>query len=70
MCAIPPFKTANRIENQAAEFGYFIDARNKCKYPQIPVEFQLAEGYEEWMKNHNAQFDGLDEFLKYLSSNK
>ena len=52
------------------EFGYFIDARNKCKYPQIPVEFQLAEGYEEWMKNHNAQFDGLDEFLKYLSSNK
>lgn len=52
------------------EFGYFIDARNKFKYPQIPVEFQLAEGYEEWMKNHNAQFDGLDEFLKYLSSNK
>ena len=52
------------------EFGYFVDARNRSKYPQIPIEFQLAEGYEEWMKTHKAQFEGLNEFLNYLSSNK
>ena len=52
------------------EFGYFVDARNRSKYPQIPIEFQLAEGYEEWMKIHKAQFEGLNEFLNYLSSNK
>ena len=52
------------------EFGYFVEARNRSKYPQIPIEFQLAEGYEEWMKTHKAQFEGLNEFLNYLSSNK
>lgn len=58
-----------KAEDLWEEFGYFVDVRNRREYPQIPIEYQLAEGYDDWIKNHKALFDGLDEFLKYLSGN-
>lgn len=51
------------------EFGYFVDAKNRKKYPEIPIEAQLAQGYCSWIRNHHAQFDGLDAFLDFISKN-
>lgn len=55
-----------QVEDFWEEFGYFVDTRNRQYYPQIPIESQLAEGYEGWIKNHKAQFKDLDSFLDYV----
>lgn len=61
----------------AAGYCYFLGINSNAfflkdnKKPFIlGLNVPKVTAYEEWMKNHNAQFDGLDEFLKYLSSNK
>lgn len=47
------------------EFIYFVDKNNIADYPEIPVKFQLGNGYEEWLRKHKATFQSFDEFVDY-----
>ena len=46
------------------EFPLFVSGNEVDKYPEIPIKKQLGKAYNEWVKNHKAQFKSFDEFLK------
>ena len=46
------------------EFPLFVSGDEVDKYPEIPIEKQLGKAYDNWCKNHKAQFKSFDEFLK------
>ena len=52
------------------EFIYFVDKNNIDDYPEIPIKFQLGNGYEEWLENHKATFRSFDEFVDYALKDK
>lgn len=45
------------------EFTLFVDKKNVEDYQTIPIKRQLGIHYDEWIKNHKAQFDGFEEFI-------
>lgn len=56
-------------EEMREEFIYFVDKDNIEDYPEIPIKFQLGEGYEGWLKTHKAMFRSFDEFVDYALNN-
>ena len=47
------------------EFPYFIEGKD-CeneKWKCLPIRFQLGLAYNEWKKNHKAQFSSFEDFL-------
>ena len=46
------------------EFPYFVDGSNMDDYPSIPVKHQLGPSLNEWKKNHVAEFESFEDFLK------
>lgn len=48
------------------EFIYFVDKNNISDYPEIPVRFQLDNGYDEWISKHIAPYKSIDEFLNSI----
>ena len=47
------------------EFPYFVDGddgENRV-WKSLPIKFQLDGAYDEWKKNHKAQFSTFNEFL-------
>ena len=46
------------------EFPLFVSGNEVDKYPEIPIKRQLGKAYDEWVKNHKAQFKSFEEFLK------
>ena len=55
------------IHEMKEEFIYFVNAQNVANYKDIiPIEFQLGEAYDDWMKEHDSSlFDSFDSFVEY-----
>lgn len=52
------------VEDFPEEFPYFVSGDEVDKYPQLPIKYQLRQGYEEWQKHHKALFESFDEFIE------
>ncbi len=52
------------------EFIYFVNKNNAAKYEAmgVPIKFQLAKVYDDWMENHKAPFADFEDFLRYVDS--
>lgn len=50
------------------EFIYFVNKQNAKEYEEkgIPIRFQLADAYDDWMENHQPPFDSFEAFLHYV----
>jgi acetyltransferase-like isoleucine patch superfamily enzyme len=46
------------------EFPLFVNGDEADLHPELPIRQQLGTGFEMWRKNHRAQFDGFENFLK------
>lgn len=46
------------------EFPLFVSGNEVDKYPEIPIKKQLGKAYDNWCKEHKADFNSFDEFLK------
>lgn len=46
------------------EFPLFVSGNEVDKYPEIPIKRQLGKAYDNWSKEHKADFNSFDEFLK------
>lgn len=65
------FRSRNGRDPEASElweeFVYFVDKRNIDKYPELPVRRQLGQGYDVWLKKHQASFTSLENFLSSIN---
>ena len=65
------FRSRNGRDPEASElweeFVYFVDKRNIDKYPELPVRRQLGQGYDVWLKKHQASFTSLEKFLSSIN---
>ena len=52
------------------EFIYFVNKENADYYEKlgVPIRYQLADAYDDWINTHHALFDNFDDFLKYVNS--
>lgn len=52
------------------EFIYFVNRDNVDLYEEkgVPVKFQLADAYDEWLAKHESQFRDFDEFIDYVNN--
>lgn len=52
------------------EFIYFVHCDNSADYERqgVPVRFQLAKAYDEWLAEDKAPFQSFEEFLEYANT--
>lgn len=58
------------IEDFLPEFALYIDKRNINNYDLKPIKMRLNEKFDNWIENHEAIFNGFDDFLSYSLNNK
>ena len=60
------FNRAPYIYELYEEFVWFVDGSNYDKYSGLlPLDKQLGNAKEHYIKTHKAPFDGYDDFIKY-----
>lgn len=54
------------------EFIYFVNKDNVEQYEKdgVPVKFQLAGAYDNWLLNHKSMFKNFEEFISYINTKK
>ncbi len=52
------------IEDFREEFPLFVNGNEADHYPTLPICRQLGASFAVWQKNHQAPFDGFEDFLK------
>lgn len=52
------------VEDFWEEFPLFVSGKDVCKYPNLPIKSQLGPIYEHYVKEHIAEFENFEAFLK------
>lgn len=60
------FGRAANLQEMKEEFIYFVNKNNISKYHEIPIEFQLGNGFDHWLNTHQSKFDSFKEFIAYV----
>ena len=56
------------IDDFRSEFGLYIDSHNIKDYDVDPIKYRLKEKFEYWLVNHQARFNGFDDFIKNIEN--
>ena len=51
-----------------SEFGLYIDSHNIKDDDVDPIKYRLKEKFEYWLVNHQARFNGFDDFIKNIEN--
>lgn len=57
------------VEDFWEEFPLFVSGKDVDKYPNLPIKSQLGPIYEHYVKEHIAEFENFEAFLKEAENN-
>ena len=57
------------VEDFWEEFPLFVSGKDVGKYPNLPIKSQLGPIYEHYVKEHIAEFENFEDFLKEAENN-